>query len=90
MMELYGKAVVEERLKPRHLAELAAYVRMEYGPGVGPAFLLADTANGAGRKPWRRRSPASTGVLGSLVKAMRGLVAGNGDGRKSKVLDSTR
>lgn len=90
MMNLYGQAVVEERLKPRRLAELAGYVRMEYGPNTGPGFLLAAMANGAGGKPGRRRTPASTGVLATLVKALRGLVAGNGAGRKANALGPTR
>ncbi len=90
MMNLYGQAVVEERLKPRRLAELAGYVRMEYGPATGPGFLLAAMANGADGKPGRRRSPTSIGVLGTLIKAMKGLVAGNGAGRKANALDPTR
>ena len=41
MMAMYGSALIEERMKPRRFAEIAAYVRQEYGPGVGPEFLFA-------------------------------------------------
>lgn len=79
MMDAYGRAVVEERVRPRHLAELEAYLRREYGPGTGPAFVFAEMSNGTTpAKPSRRR-----GVLRTLADAARRMVPGNGNGRKA-------
>ncbi len=46
MLGEYGKAVVRERRSPQHYAELSRYLRMEYGPGTGPGYLLQEMANG--------------------------------------------
>jgi len=87
MAEAYGRAVMEERLRPRRHAELAAYVSSEYGPNIGPGFLLAE-ANGGSRSPPRRRRTAGTGLFAGLAKAMKTLVAGKG--RKARVADPAR
>ena len=83
MYGAYGRAVVEERMKPRHLAELAEYVRHEYGPATGPGFVLAELANGTAPK-------ARKGLWASLAKAANALVPRNGNGRKAKVPQSVR
>ena len=83
MQQLYGRAVVEERIKPRHLAELAEYVRHEYGPATGPGFVLAELANGTAPK-------ARKGLWASVAKAAKALVPGNGNGRKAKAPQSVR
>jgi hypothetical protein len=88
MAAAYGTAVIEERLKPRRHAELAAYVRREYGPYVGPEFLLAEIANGGAWGPRGRRRAELSGVLTSLAKAMKVLIVGNG--RKAKIPDAAR
>ncbi len=46
MMYRYGTAVVEERTQPRNLAELRHYLRMEYGLGTEPGFLLREADEG--------------------------------------------
>jgi len=89
MMDAYGRAVVEERTKPRHLAELAAYLRHEYGPATGPGFVFAQMADGARRAP-RKGPEAANGVLRTLAKAVKALVPGKGNGRKAKALNPTR
>ena len=88
MAEAYGRAVIEERLKPRRHAELAAYVHREYGPTVGPEFLLAEIANGGAWGPRRRRRAESSGVLNALAKAVKALIVGNT--RKAKLADPVR
>ncbi len=87
---MYGRALVEERQIPRRHAELAAYVRQEYGSGIGPGFLLAEAANGVARKPRKRRDARSTGVFRTLAKAMKAFVAGNGERREANDLNPTR
>lgn len=79
MYEAYGRAVVEERAKPRHDRVLAAYLRWEYGPGTEPASLRAELANG-GRPP--RRPPGNGGALHALANALRALFPVNGNGRR--------
>lgn len=78
MMDVYGKAIVEERLKPRHLAELAVYLRREYAPGTELGWLIGE-ANGA----LRQRNPpkANGGVLRAVVAALKGLVPGKASSR---------
>ena len=82
MYGAYGRAVVEERVKPRHLVELAEYLRREYGPATGPGYVLAELANGSAPKPHKGRA--------ALVKAVRALVPGKGTGRKAKAPNPTR
>lgn len=89
-MEAYGRAVVEERTKPRHLAELAAYLRHEYGPATGPGFVFAQMADGAARTPRKGPEAAPNGVLRTLATAVKALVPGNGNERKAKALNPTR
>ena len=79
MYEAFGRAVVEERARPRQLQDLAAYLRWEYGAGTEPGFVLAELANG-GRPP--RRPPGEGGVLHALAKAIRALVPVNGNDRR--------
>ena len=88
MMEMYGRAIVEERLRPRKFAEIATYVRNEYGPGIGPAFLFAGMANGGVAGKPRKQWTTSRGVIRTLAKAMRALVPGNG--RKAKAPSPAR
>jgi hypothetical protein len=78
MADAYGRAVIEERLKPRQFAEIAAYVRREYGPGIGPGFLLAEVANGTAGKPRKRPGATADRVIHAIAKAVRALVPGNG------------
>ncbi len=89
MMAMYGRAVIEERMKPRRFAEIAAYVRQEYGPGVGPEFLFAQ-ASGAPAKQRRRREAGSVGVFHTLAKAVKALVPGIGNARKARARTATR
>ena len=90
MMAMYGSAVIEERMKPRRFAEIAAYVRQEYGPGVGPEFLFAQAASGAAAKQRRRREPGSVGMFRTLAKAVKALVPGIGNARKARARTATR
>ena len=85
MMEAYGRAVVEERVTPRHLRELAAYLRWEYGPGTGPGFILAEMANGAAPPP--AKGKWAQGVFHALARAVRAVVPTNRNRRKATVLD---
>ncbi|HEX9341036.1 MAG TPA: hypothetical protein VF992_07710 [Thermoplasmata archaeon] len=90
MMAMYGRAVIEERMKPHRFAEIAAYVRQEYGPGIGPEFLFAQAAAGAAGKWRRRRGAGSVGVFRTLAKAVKALVPGIGNGRKASARTATR
>src|SRR5207245_9023294 len=66
MAEAYGRALIEERMKPRRHAEIAAYVRHESGRGTGPEFLLAQGANAGGSRPPRRRPPQRVAVFHAI------------------------
>jgi hypothetical protein len=90
MMEAYGRAMIEDRLRPRQFAELAAYVRSEYGPRVGPAFLIAEAANGSAGGRRKRREAAAGGLIRTLAKAVKALVIVGGNGRKAKASNPTR
>ncbi len=46
MLYQYGKAVLEERTRPGHLDSLARYLRLEYGEGTEPSWLLANGTRG--------------------------------------------
>ncbi len=87
MQELYGKAVVEERTRPQHLAELSKYLHMEYGPGTGLGYLLAEMANGARTRKGRR---APNGVLRALSRAVGNLFRNNGRKTKTGSPEPTR
>ena len=89
MAEAYGRALIEERMKPRRHAEIAAYVRHEYGRGTGPEFLLAQVANAGVSGPPRRRFTESVAVFNALARTLRALVVGNRN-RHGKVADPTR
>ncbi len=89
MLQKYGQAVVEERTKPQHLAELARYLRMEYGPGTEPGYILAEMADRA-RRSRRRRKRTLRRVVTALSKAMRALVTNNGTKEKTRSTDPTR
>ncbi len=84
MQQEYGKAVVEERTRPQHLAELARYVRLEYGPGTGPGYFLAEMADGARRSRKRGRGTLK-GVLHTLSKGVRVLLRNNGKRLRARV-----
>ena len=81
--EAYGKAVVEGRRNPGNLAEIAAYVRREYGPGIGPGFLLAEIANGTAGKPRKRPGATADRVIRAISRALKAIVPGNGRERKA-------
>ena len=85
MMAAYGRAVIEDRLKPRQFAEIAAYVRREYGPGIGPGFLLEAAANGAAEKP---RGLIAKDLLRAFARTVKSLVPGNG--REGKISSPTK
>lgn len=89
MMEMVGRAIVEERLGPRQFAELAAYVRQEYGPGNGPGFLIAAAIDGARKRP-KRREAVLPGVIRALAKGVKALVPGIGKSRKANDPNPTR
>ena len=89
MMQAYGSVLVAQRMTPQRHAEIAAYVRNEYGPGTGPEFLFAQIANGGGRGR-RRRAEDSSGVFRTLAKAMKAFVGGNGRDGKAPAADPTR
>ncbi len=89
MQQEYGKAVVYDKTHPRHLAELSRYLRMEYGPGTEPYYLLAELADGA-RRPRKRGKRASKGVLNALLKAVRALLPNNGRKPKAGTPGPTR
>ena len=88
MAEAYGRAVMEERLRPRRHAELAAYVRHEYGSGTGPGFLLAEIANGGAWGPPKRRGIAGRRFLAGIAKALKAFVVGNS--RKAEMPEPAR
>ena len=91
MMPGYGRAVVEDRLTPQRFAEIAAFVRSEYGRGIGPGFLVANALNGAAaRKPRRRTQGSFTRGLRALAHAIRSLVAGGRTVREEKASNPTR
>ncbi len=73
MQAEYGRAVVRERTNPKQLAELARYLRMEYGPGTGPGYFFAELADGART----RKAEGTNGVLSALRRVVRALT-GNG------------
>lgn len=61
MLYEYGRAVMEERTRPRQLGELAHYVRLEYGAGTEPEFVLVDDVKRA--TPSRRRRDGTLRIL---------------------------
>ncbi|MFQ6012570.1 MAG: hypothetical protein ACE5LS_02875 [Thermoplasmata archaeon] len=67
MMDRYGRAVVEERTQPQNLAELRNYLRMEFGLGTEPGYLLKREAAERARRP-------PNGVRRALTRAFRALV----------------
>ncbi len=77
MMDRYGRAVVEERTQPQNLAELRRYLRMEYGLGTEPGFLLRDVREGATRPRHRIRQTVSR-MVRAVTRVMRAQATGNG------------
>ncbi len=77
MMDRYGTAVVEERTQPQNLAELRHYLRMEYGLGTEPGFLLREVGAGAARPRHRIRRAVSR-MVRAVTRAMRAQATGNG------------
>ncbi|HYS71442.1 MAG TPA: hypothetical protein VEM95_03375 [Thermoplasmata archaeon] len=90
MMAMYGRAVIEERMKPRRFAEIAAYVRQEYGSGVGPEFLFVQAASGAAARQRRPREAGFVGMFRTLAKAVKALVPGTGNARRGRAQTATR
>ncbi len=89
MLQEYGKAVVEERTKPQHLGELARYLRMEYGPGTEPGYILAEMADRA-RRSRIRRTRTLRRVVTALSKVVRALVPNNGTKERARSTEPTR
>ena len=77
MMDRYGRAVVEERTQPRNLAELRSYLRMEYGLGTEPGFLLREVDEGA-RRPRHRIRRAISRMVRAVTRVMGAQATGNG------------
>ncbi len=77
MMDGYGRAVVEERTQPQNLADLRHYLRMEYGLGTEPGFLLREATDGA-RRPRNRISRVFSRVVRVLGRVMGAQAASNG------------
>jgi len=88
MMELYGKALMEERLKPRHHAEIERYMRWEYGPAVRPDFLFAAVADGAARRPGRSRPLA--GLVRALGRVAMAIVPRSANSRRAKSIEAVK
>ena len=77
-MDRYGRAVVEERIQPQNLAELRHYLRMEYGLGTEPGFLLRESDKGATRPRHRIRR-----AISSVVRVLARVGAqATGNGRR--------
>ncbi len=77
MMHGYGRAVVEERTQPRNLAELRHYLRMEYGLGTEPGFLLRGVNEGAPRSRNRIRQAVSR-MVRVMARVLGAQAASNG------------
>ncbi|MCI4371941.1 MAG: hypothetical protein L3J78_04760 [Thermoplasmata archaeon] len=88
MMQGYASTLFAEGVRSRRHAEIAAYVRHEYGAGTGPEFLLAEVANGGAWGPRRRRLAEAAEALSVIAKAMKAFVGGAD--RKAKVADAAR
>ncbi len=82
----YGKAVDEERTQPRNLAELRHYLRMEYGLGTEPGFLMREAA----RPPRHRIRRAIKGMVRAVARAMGAQAASNGRRPGGGAPESTR
>ena len=62
-----AQGVAEERTQPRNLAELRHYLRMEYGLGTEPGFLLRER-DGEARRPRHRIRRAISRVVRVLAR----------------------
>ncbi len=82
MQHEYGKAVVKHRTNPQHYAELARYLRMEYGPGTGPGYFLKEVVNGT-----KTRKGLAARAYNALASALKDLANA---GRKSNKSAATR
>ena len=72
-----AQGVAEERTQPRNLAELRHYLRMEYGLGTEPGFLLREAAE-ANPRPRNRISRTISRMVRSVARVMRGQATTNG------------
>ena len=87
MAAAYARAVSAERRSPRAFAELAEYVRWEYGPGTGLGYFLAEMASAAPSS--RRRRRTGTGMFRAFVRALRAAFPANGRSHRTTEADST-
>lgn len=69
MLYEYGKAVAEERRRPRNSGELEKFLRWEYGPGTNMGFLLAERAARVPRR-WRRPKLGLAKALKAIMDAL--------------------
>ena len=72
-----AQGVAEERTQPRNLAELRHYLRMEYGLGTEPGFLLREMDEGA-RRPRHRIRQAVRKMVRAVTRVARAQATGNG------------
>ena len=89
MTDRYGRAVVEERTQPRNLAELRHYLRMEYGLGTEPGFLLREAAEGA-RRPRHRIRRAISRMVRAATRVIRTQASSNGRRPGGGAAEATR
>ncbi len=89
MMDRYGTAVVEERTQPRNLAELRNYLRMEYGLGTEPGFLLREAAQGA-RRPRHRIRRAISRMVRAVTRVVGAQATSNGRRPGGGATETTR
>ncbi len=89
MMDRYGSAVVEERTQPQNLAELRHYLRMEYGLGTEPGFLLRGAADGD-RRPRHGIRQAIGRMVRAMARVMGAQAASNGRRPGGGAAETTR
>ena len=77
MYDKIGAAEHRARIEPQNLAELRNYLRMEFGLGTEPGFLLREATEGA-RRPRGRVRKTLRKVVHALAKAMGARPANNG------------
>lgn len=70
MLELYGRALVRERLGLNDGGEVGRYLRWEYGKGTGIGVLTVHARRGRALRS--RRRPRSLGTWATLLDAIRG------------------
>lgn len=70
MLELYGRAIVHERLELNDGGEVGRYLRWEYGKGTGIGVLTVHARGGGALRS--RRKPRIPGTWATLLGATRG------------------